>query len=104
MSRNEIAPIAAFIVLGLVTATLRTAGYWLMGFVPLSPRVKRVLEALPGCVVMATIVPLAVRGGLAMTVAMLAGIAVMLVRRNDFLAVMAGMAAAAGLRAIGWAP
>jgi hypothetical protein len=35
--------------------------------------------------------------------AMVAGVVVMLLRRNDFLAVLAGMAVAAALRASGWA-
>jgi uncharacterized membrane protein len=103
MNSLEVSPFAAFVACGLVTATLRMAGFWLMGFVPISPRVSRMLQALPGCVVTATIVPLAVRGGPAVALAMVAGVVVMLLRRNDFLAVLAGMAVAAALRASGWA-
>jgi uncharacterized membrane protein len=78
---------------------MRAGGYWLMGRVPLTPRVRRMLEASPGAVIVATILPIIVREGVPAALAILAGGAVMLVWRRDYLAVAAGMAAAAAWRA-----
>jgi uncharacterized membrane protein len=57
------------------------------------------LEASPGAVIVATILPIIVREGVPAALAILAGGAVMLVWRKDYLAVVAGMAAAAAWRA-----
>jgi uncharacterized membrane protein len=91
--------IAAILAMGAVTYGMRAGGFWLMGHVPLTPRVRRMLEALPGTVVVATVLPLAVREGLPAMLAVAAAIGAMLIRRNDFLAVIAGMAVAALARA-----
>lgn len=99
MTGSDLPPYVAFLALGAINVMLRLGGFWLMGFVPLSPRVRHMLEALPGSVVMATIVPLAAHGGAPAALAMLTGLGVMLVWRNDFLALAAGMSAAALLRA-----
>jgi uncharacterized membrane protein len=89
--------IAAMVV---VTYVIRAGGFWLMGYVPLTHRVRSILNALPGSVVMAVILPLAVRGGTAATVAVLTSLVVMTLRRNDLLAVVCGMGAAALVRAM----
>ncbi len=91
--------IAAILAMGAVTYGMRAGGFWLMGHVPLTPRVRRMLEALPGTVVVATVLPLAVREGVPAMLAVAAAIGAMLIRRNDFLAVIAGMAVAALARA-----
>ena len=46
--------IAAILAMGAVTYSIRAGGFWLMGHVPLTARVRRMLEALPGTVVVAT--------------------------------------------------
>ena len=74
---------------------MRAGGFWLMAHVPLTARVRRILAALPGTVVVATVLPLVVRDGVPALLAIAAACGVMLIRRNDFLAVLAGMAAAA---------
>lgn len=91
------------VLLGMaaVTLLLRLAGFWMMAHVPLTGRVRSMLEALPGSVIMATVLPVAVKGGPVTMVAVAAALAVMVLRRNDFLAVVTGMAVAAGLRAVG---
>jgi uncharacterized membrane protein len=88
-------------ILAMAAATypMRVGGFWIMGRVPLTPRVRRMLEASPGAVIVATILPLIVRDGIPAALAVLAGGAVMLVWRRDYLAVVAGMAAAATWRA-----
>jgi uncharacterized membrane protein len=82
-----------------VNYAIRTGGFILMGYVPLTPRVRAILNALPGAVVMAIVLPLIVRGGAPAWAAILVSIALMTWKRNDLLAVVAGMAAAAIIRA-----
>jgi uncharacterized membrane protein len=84
------------------TYPMRIGGFWLMGHVPLTPRVRRFLEALPGTVVVATVLPILMREGVPAAVAIAAALAVTLIRRNDFVALMAGVAAATAARAAGW--
>jgi uncharacterized membrane protein len=91
-----------WLVIAAMTAVnyaLRSSGFILMGYVPLTPRVRSILNALPGAVIMAIVLPLMVRGGLPAWAAVLVSIALMAWRRNDLLAVVAGMAAAALIRA-----
>jgi uncharacterized membrane protein len=91
--------LAAILAMGAITYAMRAGGFWLMAHVPLTARVRRMLDALPGTVVVATVLPLVVREGLPAAFAIAAAGAAMLIRRNDFLAVLAGMAAAAAARA-----
>jgi uncharacterized membrane protein len=90
----------AIIVMAAVTYAIRAGGFSLMGYVPLTRRVRSILNALPGSVVVAVILPLAVRGGTAATAAVLTALAVMALQRNDLLAVVCGMGAAALVRAL----
>jgi uncharacterized membrane protein len=92
--------VLAILAMAAVTYPMRVGGYWLMGHVPLTPRLRKILEALPGAVVVATVVPILAREGLPAAIAIAAAGAVMLALRNDFLAVIAGMAAVALARAI----
>ena len=98
---SEPVTVAAILLMAAVTYPMRVGGYWLMGHVPLTPRLQRMLEALPGTVVVATIVPILAGEGRPAALAIAAAGAVMLVRRNDLLAVLAGMAVAAAARAAG---
>ena len=81
-----------------VNYAIRTGGFILMGYVPLTPRVRSIFNALPGAVVAAIVLPLMVRGGLPASAAVLISIAVMAWRRNDLLALVCGMGAAALIR------
>jgi branched chain amino acid efflux pump len=89
----------AILAMAAVTYAIRAGGFWLMGYVPLTRRVRSILNALPGSVVVAVILPLAVRGGTAATLAVLTSLVVMALRRNDLLAVVCGMGVAALVRA-----
>jgi uncharacterized membrane protein len=93
--------LVAIAAMGLVTYLLRVGGFWLMAHVPLTRPVRRMLEALPGSVVVAAVLPIVVRDGLAAALAIAAAGAVMLVWRSDILAVLTGMAVAAAVRALG---
>jgi uncharacterized membrane protein len=94
--------LAAILAMAAVTYALRAGGFWLMGHVPLTARLRRMLEALPGAVITATVLPIVARDGLVAMLAIAAAGTVMLVRRNDLLAVLTGMLVAAAMRAAGW--
>jgi len=91
----------AIIAMALVTYPMRAGGYWLMGHVPLTSRLRRILEALPGTVVVATVLPLLFREGIAAAAAIAVALVVTFIRRNDFIALVAGVGAAAAVRAMG---
>jgi uncharacterized membrane protein len=92
--------LVAILTMAAVTYAMRAGGFWLMAHVPLTARLRRMLDALPGAVVVATVLPIAVREGVPAVLAIVAACAAMMVRRNDFFAVIAGMAVAALAR--GW--
>ena len=92
---------AAIAAMALATHPIRFAGYWVMGRVPLTPRIRRMLDALPGSVVAATVVPIVVKTGPAAGLGIAVVVGMMILRRNEFLAVFAGMAAVALARAGG---
>lgn len=81
-----------------VNYAIRAGGFFLMGYVPLTPRVRSILNALPGAVVAAIVLPLMVRAGLPAWLAVLTAVVLMAWRRNDLLAVLCGMAVAALVR------
>jgi predicted branched-subunit amino acid permease/uncharacterized membrane protein len=92
---------AAIAAMAVATYAMRAGGFWLMGKVQPSARLRRMLDALPGSVVAATVLPIIAREGLVAVVAIAAAGTMMLVRRNDLLAVVTGMAVAAMARAAG---
>jgi len=87
--------------MAVATYAMRAGGFWMMQHVPPSPRLRKMLNALPGSVIVATVLPIVVRDGLTAMLAVGAAMAVMLVTRRDILAVIAGMAVAAAMRAAG---
>ncbi len=69
-----------------------------MAYVPLTPRVRRMLEALPGSIVAAIVLPIIVKSGPVAVVAVVAAAAVMILRQNQILAVAAGVTVAVLVR------
>ncbi len=97
-------PLGFALALAGMTLTVylsRAGGYWLIGRVTIGPRLRRILDALPGAVIAASVAPIVVHGGLRAGAAILAAAAVMFLMRNDFAAVLAGVAVAAGAFALG---
>ncbi len=93
-----------FVVLAGMTVVVyvtRIAGYWLIGRLVIGPRLRRMLDALPGAIIAATVVPTLVQGGARAGLALVATAVVMVVVRRDFFAVLAGVAVAAGAFALG---
>jgi len=104
MSRNELfssAALAAILAMAAATYLMRVGGFWLMGHVPLTARMRRMLEALPGAVVAAIVLPVMAKTGSPAFLAIGATVAVMAIRRNEFLALAAGLTVAAMARAAG---
>ena len=56
-------PITAILFIGLVTLFCRISGYWLIGFVPIGPRLRRAFEMLPGAIAASTAAPVAIDAG-----------------------------------------
>lgn len=95
-------PYLAILGMALATYLCRISGVVLMSFVPLTPRVRRGLAALPGSIVVATVLPLIERLGLAAGLALLAAIASMVIRRSELLALVTGMVVVSLMRAAGF--
>ncbi|AMJ59040.1 AzlD family protein [Bosea sp. PAMC 26642] len=91
----------AILAMALATYLCRISGVVLMGFIPLTPRVRRGLAALPGSIVVATVLPLVERLGLAAALALVAAIGSMVFRRSELLALIVGMGAVSAARAFG---
>ncbi len=99
---TDVVPFGALVAItamSFATILTRLSGHWMMGRVTLTPRIRRMLEALPGSVVAALVVPVMVKEGLPATLAMIAVGALMIWRRNEFVALACGIAIAAVLRA-----
>lgn len=92
----------AFAVMTAVTVASRLGGFWLMGYVEITPRVRRMLDALPGSIIVAAALPVVINGGAVAILAIAAAIAITIIRRNEFVAVITGMAVAALARALGF--
>lgn len=92
----------AFAVMTAVTVAARLGGFWLMGYVNVTPRVRRMLDALPGSIIVAATLPLAINGGLVVIFALASAVVVTLIRRNEFLAVAVAMIVAGLARAMGF--
>jgi uncharacterized membrane protein len=101
MSAADPLVLPAILVMAAIVLLMRCGGFWLMGRVPLTPGVRRMLEALPGSIIAAIVLPIVVRIGPVAGLAVLAGALVMAWRRNEFLAVAAGVLAAVAARAAG---
>jgi len=93
--------LGAVAAMALAAYVTRIGGYWLIGRFPISKRVHRMLDALPGAVITASVLPPLVKGGFSAGLAVATAMLTMVVVRNDFAAVVAGVAMAALARALG---
>ncbi len=97
----EAGPLIAILVMAITTIFNRTMGFLVMRLVPLTPRVRKILDCLPGAVLVAIVAPTAVHGDKAMAAGLLTALVAAKLTKNDFVAVLAAVAVAAGLRWIG---
>jgi branched chain amino acid efflux pump len=92
---------ASLTAMAVAAYATRAGGYWLIGHFPIGPRLRRMLDALPGVVIASIVAPVLVRNGLSAGCAVAAAMGTMIVLRNDFAAVVAGIAVAALARMAG---
>ena len=85
-----------------VTLSMRLGGYFLMSYVTVTPRVRRMLDALPGSVIAAAVLPVALQGGAVAIAAVVLAMLAMYLSRSDIVAIVVGVGAAALLRAAGF--
>ena len=85
-----------------VTVSLRTGGFFLMSYVTVTPRIRRMLDALPGSVIAAAVLPVALQGGPIAIAAVVLAMLAMYLSRSDIAAIVVGVGAAALLRALGF--
>ena len=84
-----------------VTLSLRLGGYFLMSYVTVTARVRRMLDALPGSVIAAAVLPVALQGGAVAIAAVVLAMLAMYLSRSDIVAIVVGVGTAALLRAVG---
>jgi uncharacterized membrane protein len=101
MSDFFLSPLGGIAAMALATYFTRVIGFWLMGQVPMTLRMRRMLETLPGAILVATIMPLMLRAGIPGVIGISATLAGMFLRRNEFLAVALGMVSVSLARAVG---
>ena len=89
----------AIAAMALVTFLCRIAGVVLMSHVRLTPRIERGLRALPGSIILATILPATLANGWPAIMALGAAITVMAITRIDLLGLAAGLGALSVIRA-----
>jgi uncharacterized membrane protein len=87
--------------MALVTYLCRIAGVVVMSRIRITPRIERGLRALPGSIIMATILPVIIDAGIPAMVAIPAAVFVMAVTRTDLASLAAGLGAISLLRAFG---
>jgi uncharacterized membrane protein len=92
----------AILAMAIATYLCRASGIVLMSRVRITPRVERALQALPGSIVVATILPIGLEGGLPAVLALAAAIFAMSLLRWELAALTAGLATITLVRALGF--
>ena len=86
--------------MALATYLCRIAGVAIMSRVRITPRIERGLRALPGSIIMATILPVALDNGPPAILALAATMAAMAATRNELAGLLTGLGALAVVRAL----
>jgi len=93
--------VLAIAAMALVTLLCRIAGVVVMSRVRITPRIERGLRALPGSIILATILPVVIDNGLPAIVALIAAVVAMAVTRIDIVGLVVGLGTLAMIRAFG---
>ena len=93
--------VLAIAAMTLVTFLCRIAGVVVMSRVRITPRIERGLRALPGSIILATILPVVIDNGWPAVIALAAAIIAMAVTRVDIIGLVAGLGTLAVIRAFG---
>lgn len=94
-------PYLVILLMGLATYLLRAAGLWVANRFPLTPRFRRFLEYLAGSILVALVVPMAIKSGPVLTAAVVLAAAVAVTTGRSSLAIAAAILLTAGLRQFG---
>jgi len=90
----------AILLMGMASYLCRFGGYFLMGYVAVTPRVDAWLRAIPIALIGAILGPIAVKGGLAEWFGLVTAIVGMRVTGNDLVSAVAAIAVVASIRAL----
>jgi uncharacterized membrane protein len=93
--------VLTIVAMTLVTFLCRIAGVVVMSRVRLTPRIERGLRALPGSIILATILPVVIDNGLPAIIALTAAIVTMAVTRIDIVGLLVGLGTLSIIRAFG---
>jgi uncharacterized membrane protein len=93
--------VLAIAAMTLVTFLCRIAGVVVMSRVRITPRIERGLRALPGSIILATILPVVIDNGWPAMIALAAAVVAMAVTRIDIVGLVAGLGTLAVIRALG---
>lgn len=93
--------LVAILAMAAAAFLCRAGGYFLMRFVPITPRVEVALRTIPLAIFASMLAVAALKGGPAEWAGMAAAMVVMALARNDFAAIIAAIAVVAGLRHLG---
>lgn len=93
---------AALAIAGMMAVTFlcRIAGMVAMSRMQITPRMERGLRALPGSIILATILPSVIDNGFPAIVAVAATIVTMVLTRIDLLSLAAGLGTLSVIRAL----
>jgi uncharacterized membrane protein len=92
----------AIAAMAVVTYLCRIAGVVIMSRMRITPRIERGLRALPGSIIVATILPAVINSGFPAILALMATIATMALTRVDLISLAAGLGTLSLLRAFGF--
>ena len=95
-------PYLAILAMTVATYLCRAAGVVVMSRMRITPRLERGLRALPGSIVVATVLPLAVQGGPPAALGLVAALLAMAWLRTELAALGAGLAVVGLVRAAGF--
>jgi uncharacterized membrane protein len=95
-------PFLAIAAMAAATYTCRVAGVVLMSRVRLTPPIERALRALPGSIVVATVLPIAIKAGLPAFIGLATALLTMSFTRHEVPALLAGLLAVSLARAFGF--
>jgi uncharacterized membrane protein len=94
----DTAAVIAILGMGIVTYATRAGGFWLMGYVTLSPKLERFLRQTAGGVLVAIVVAAVMKGDPAMWIGLAAAVGIMIAIRKSMTAIAIGMILAVAVR------
>jgi uncharacterized membrane protein len=91
--------LVTILAMGIASNLCRFGGYFLMSYVPVTPRVEAWLKAIPVALIGAILGPIAARGGVAEWLGLATALVVMRFSGNDLVSAVAAVTAVALVRA-----